>query len=119
MPMSERENGFHTVPAAESPVLVMTTVANDSDAKSISETLVSERLAACVSQFPIASTYVWEGELKHESEIQLLMKTSRQRAQEVMKRIQEIHPYSTPEILEVEVHSASKSYAKWIVDSAR
>jgi periplasmic divalent cation tolerance protein len=114
--MSENEKSFDDVSSADCPILIITTVASSADAKKISETLIGEKLAACISQFPITSTYFWEGEIKTESEIQLLMKTSRQRAQDLMKRIQEIHPYSTPEILEVAVHSASKSYAKWVTE---
>lgn len=115
--MSESEKSFDDALSADSPIVIVTTVASAADARKLTETLIGEKLAACISQFPITSTYFWDGEIKTESEIQLVAKTARKRAQVLMKRIQAIHPYSTPEILEIKIHSASTSYAKWIVDS--
>jgi periplasmic divalent cation tolerance protein len=112
--MNDSEESLYNASSADSPIVIVTTVASTTDAKKIIEILIGEKLAACISQFPITSTYFWEGEIKTESEIQLVAKTAQKRAQALMKRIQAIHPYSTPEILEIKIHSASKPYAKWV-----
>jgi len=57
--------------------LVLTTVKNRSEAKRLSEKLVSEKLAACVSALPgVNSTYRWRGKLERTREVLLLIKTS-------------------------------------------
>lgn len=117
--MNGNKENFERVASDQSPALVLTTVAQAEDARKIAATLIAERLAACVSQIPMTSTYVWQGEVQTESELQLFIKTSKDLVVELMKRLGAIHPYETPEILEIDVPSASASYANWVVQSTR
>ncbi len=85
-------------------------------ADEIASTVVGERLAACGNVFPITSTFWWEGIIENEAEWVSILKTTMEKREELMRRIESLHPYEVPCIMIIEV-SANKAYEKWIADS--
>ena len=81
----------------------------------LARTLVSERLAACVSQVAgVRSTYRWEGRTHEDEEILLIIKTSAERLATLSARIEALHPYEVPEVIAVEVAGGSERYLAWL-----
>jgi len=100
--------------------LVLTTVKNRAEAKRLSEKLVSEKLAACVSVLPsVSSTYRWRGELERARENLLLIKTSDEKLDRLIPRIKELHSYEVPEVLVVPIERGLPEYLKWLEESLR
>ena len=94
---------------------VRTTLATESDARSIGRTLVTARLAACAQVVPgLTSIYTWEDNLQQETEVQLVLKTTDTAWPLLRDKLAKLHPYDTPEIIAVEVTHASYDYASWI-----
>ncbi len=83
------------------------------DADRIAEQIVSEKLAACVNIVPIRSIYTWEGELEHDEELLLIIKTTPQNYERLEKRLKELHTYEIPEIVAVESDMAWQKYFDW------
>ncbi|MFN2318662.1 MAG: divalent-cation tolerance protein CutA [Dermatophilaceae bacterium] len=83
----------------------------------IARLLVDERLAACVQQLPITSTYVWEGTVERSSEILLLAKSTAESFDAVCAAVTQVHPYDLPEILAVPVSEALGEYQTWVEES--
>ena len=99
-------------------VLVWTTLGADTDARTLAETLVNERLAACVTvQAPMDSVYRWRGSVEHERERQILIKTTTERVPALAARVRELHPYDLPEFLVTPVVSGSEAYLAWLRES--
>ena len=99
-------------------VLVWTTLGADTDARTLAETLVNERLAACVTvQAPMDSVYRWRGSVEHERERQILIKTTTERVPALAARVRELHPYDLPEFLVTPVVSGSELYLAWLRES--
>lgn len=95
--------------------IVLTTVANLDDARSLGRALVEERLAACATLIPgIESVYRWKGELETSSEVQLLLKTSTAKLAALESRLLELHAYETPEFLVLPVETGSRQYLAWM-----
>lgn len=87
---------------------------------SIAQTLVNEELAACVNIVSgVTSIYKWEGELHTDSEHTLLIKTSEALWEALRQRIEDIHPYTTPEIVKLPVDEVNPSYLEWVLSSTR
>lgn len=95
-------------------IVVLITVPNDEVARSIAVTLVEERLAACVTEFPVRSTYRWQGEVLQEGEIQLVVKTTIDRFEALEARVKALHPYEVPEVITMRVDRGSEAYLRWI-----
>ena len=75
---------------------------------------IDRHLAACVQQLPIRSIYRWQGEVHHDDEILLLVKTTRSRYLEVERAVLALHSYEVPAIICVEMATGSPSYLSWI-----
>ena len=100
--------------------IVLSTIDTTENARRIARTLVDERLAACVSILPpVTSIYRWKGELHEAPEFQLIIKTTTDRVETLVGRLQELHPYEVPEILALPVSQGLGSYLDWLRDETR
>ena len=99
--------------------VIMTTVDSEEAAARLATALVERREAACVQQIAIRSRYRWEGEVKCDPEILLLVKTSAAASEAAMQTIRETHGYSVPEILTVPVTAGLPEYLDWIATETR
>ena len=105
---------------SETPLLVFCTCPDDATAGTVAARLVSQRLAACVTRLPAAvSTYWWKGEVQHDGEVLLLIKTTPARYPALEKALAEVHPYELPEILAVPVNRGLPAYLAWIEESTK
>ena len=95
--------------------LVLNTVPDEKEAQKLSEALVKERLAACVTISAASqSFYWWQDKISKDQEYILFIKTRADLFPELEKKIQEIHPYEVPEIIALPIHKGSKKYLDWI-----
>ncbi len=86
----------------------------------IARKLVEERLAACVNAVPgVLSFYEWEGQVCEDQETTLIIKTTDERWEALQQRIIELHPYSVPEIIAIDVAAAHPAYLKWVEENSR
>ncbi len=99
-------------------ILVMITVDSMENAEKIAETLLEEKLAACVNMIPnVKSIYVWQGEKKIDTEILMFAKTEKDKFPSLVKRVKEMHPYELPEIVGIPVSYGLPEYIEWVKKS--
>src|SRR5689334_6428022 len=99
-------------------IIVFVTCESVEQANTIAQTVVTEKLAACVNVLPgIRSCYVWEKKLTWSNEVLLLIKTTRGRFDQLRDRIKELHSYAVPEIVSVTIEDAFDKYIDWIDSS--
>ncbi|MBO9712652.1 divalent-cation tolerance protein CutA [Sphingomonas sp.] len=79
--------------------LLYATFASAEDAERVAETVLGERLAACVNILaPCTSVYRWQGAIERATEVPALFKTRPMLARRLHERIAELHPYDLPVI---------------------
>jgi periplasmic divalent cation tolerance protein len=94
---------------------VLVTAPKGDAAASLARALVEERLAACVNLVPdVRSFYRWEGRVQDDDEVLLVVKTRADRAEALAARVQELHPYDLPEVLELAAAGGSAAYLDWV-----
>jgi len=99
--------------------IVVIVSCREEESQSIAKTLVGEKLAACVSIIPsVKSIYVWQGDICHEQESLLLIKTSRACWSDLEKRIQGLHSYTVPEIIALPIEAGHSPYLQWLYESS-
>lgn len=91
--------------------------APESAAGELAETLVDERLAACVNAVSCQSTYRWEGEVETDAETILLIKTTSEGYDRLIARIKELHPYDVPCIERFDETAVDDRFGAWIKGS--
>ena len=95
-------------------LLVLTNLPNAATATKLAQLLVSEQAAACVNQLaPCSSTYRWQGNIITETEIPLLIKSTRAAYTRLEQLIIENHPYELPEIIAIPV-TGLPAYLNWV-----
>jgi periplasmic divalent cation tolerance protein len=79
---------------------------------------IEKHLAACANIFPMQSIFPWEGQMQHDHEIVLILKTIPALKDQLRDFIASVHTYETPAILSwpVEVNDA---YGRWISEQIR
>lgn len=88
-------------------------------APDLAATLVEEELAACVNRLDCQSTFRWDGEVVRDDEVVLLVKTTAERYDDTVARVEELHPYDVPCIERFEEADALDSFAEWVDASVR
>ena len=97
------------------PIVVLVTCGSEEEATKIANSLIEERLAACVNIIsPGRSIYRWEGKIWDEKEWLLIIKTQKKRFEELEKKVKSLHSYSVPEIIALPIVKGSASYLKWL-----
>ena len=95
--------------------VVLTTLPDAEAGARLARALVEEKLAACVNLVPgVRSFYRWQGELEDSGEVLLLVKTRADRCAALAARIQALHPYDLPEVLELAASGGSAAYLDWV-----
>lgn len=88
-------------------------------AKKITEALMNEQLAACVSSIEgMKSIFRWKGKMEEADEVLLIIKTRASLREEVMQCVKKNHNYEIPEILFIPVEG-SREYLDWIGANTR
>ncbi len=96
-------------------LIVFTTFANAEDARRVVRSLVEERLTACGTILPGAtSIYQWQAAVHEEPEVQVLLKTSAERVEALRSRLVELHPYETPEFFALPAGHVYPAYGDWL-----
>jgi periplasmic divalent cation tolerance protein len=96
-------------------VLVFTTTESSEQADRIADTLLRQRLAACVQVVgPVRSRYWWKGELESASEWICLIRTVRDRLDPLVEAITAMHTYALPEVAATPITGGSAAYLEWL-----
>jgi periplasmic divalent cation tolerance protein len=98
--------------------IIFVSVNSFETATQISKILVSEKLAACCSIIPhIISFFAWDNAIQERHEIIIMIKTEKSLLESLEERIIQLHQDDVPEIISVNIESASLPYLDWMKNS--
>ena len=101
----------------DQPILVYTTFASQEDAEMVGGKVVMEELAACVNILPgMVSIYRWQGEVRNDREVVMLVKSRTGLKTRLVKRLDALHPYDTPVLFVIEGAACGDKYWQWLLD---
>ncbi len=99
-------------------LLALTTCPDTDSAAHLARALVEERLAACVTRLPGAtSTYHWQDAVQEDAEILLLVKSTQAHLPALRERLTTLHPYEVPEWIVVPIVDGLPAYLDWLRQS--
>jgi periplasmic divalent cation tolerance protein len=97
--------------------LVVSTYPSRESAFSAVDAVLARRLAACANVVPIDSRYWWKGKIESADESLVVFKTVPKRVGGLLRLLKESHPYSTPEIIEVDVPRVDAGYLRYLLST--
>jgi len=102
------------------PRFVYITCASPEEANAIGKSLVEERLAACANIIPgMTSWYRWNDKIENGEETILILKSSAELADEVIRRVKELHSYEVPCIVFLPILEGNPDYLEWMRSSLK
>lgn len=99
--------------------VVLVTASSQQEGEAIAQALVSAQMAACVTLMPVHSIYTWQGQVMHEQEWQMVIKTDLSQFSVLEQKIRELHSYEVPEIIALPILAGSQPYLQWISDNVK
>jgi len=94
---------------------VYMTAGSPEEARRIGETLVEDRLAACVNIIEgMHSIYRWKGELQKDREVVMIAKTTRNRLPALIETVKRMHSYDCPCIVSFDLDGGHSDFLEWI-----
>jgi periplasmic divalent cation tolerance protein len=103
-----------------STLLVLTNLPERAAAERLADSLLEQRLAACVNILaPCRSVYRWKGVVQHDEEHPVLIKTTAERYPELEKALRAEHPYELPEIIAVPIERGLPAYLDWVGEQTK
>ncbi|KAI3864172.1 hypothetical protein MKW98_031764 [Papaver atlanticum] len=110
------EGNTNTVPS----IVVYVTVPTKEAGKKLAESIVTEKLAACVNRVPgVESVYQWEGKIQTDSEELLIIKTRESLLEPLKEHVKANHEYDVPEVIAMPITGGSLQYLEWLKNSTR
>lgn len=95
--------------------VVLITCPNLETAKTIGNELVRLKLAACANILPsVTSIYHWEGKIRCDDEVLLVLKSVESKVKELEGKVHELHPYDTPEFVVLKPEHVAEKYLGWL-----
>ncbi len=94
--------------------VIVTTTYNKEEADTLTRTLLSNSLVACVQESEVASSYIWNGKIETSYEYRLELKSRRDRVEEIIDFIKKNHSYNIPEIIVLPIVEGNSDYFRWI-----
>ena len=95
-------------------IIIYTVIDKFEEAENIAQTLISEKLVACVNMWPINSMYMSNKKLLKVNETGVFLKTSASSQEAVYQRLLELHPYECPAIITMNINQAHPAFAHWV-----
>ena len=93
------------------------TAANAEEAARIATALVEAGLAACVNMIESCrSIYKWHGKIVDDGEVLMIAKTKRSDFAKVAETVTDLHSYSVPEVIAVDLTEIADGYRGFLQD---
>ncbi len=120
VPGKGADDGSASAVEPDRPEVVYTTCPSMEVAEAIGRALVEARLVACANVLPgMRSVYAWEGAIETGDEVVMILKTRRACVAEVVRAVEDRHPFDTPAVLSWPATGGSGPYIDWIAAETR
>jgi periplasmic divalent cation tolerance protein len=106
---------------ADGEVIVLTTVADSTQASALARGILDKRLAACVTCIGNGlSFFRWQSDkISEEPETVLLIKTHREKLADLEHHFENEHPYDVPEFVVLPMSGLSAAYSNYMNQEMR
>ena len=94
-------------------MIALSTAPDLETAQALAQSLLEQRLVACVTLLPGQSHYWWQDSIDRAEEVLMVMKTTEDCWQALQSHIRDHHPYDTPELIALPV-TGLDTYLNWI-----
>ena len=84
------------------------------EAQNIADTLLKQRLIACVEFIEVKSKYWWKHQLEEAKEVKLIMQSLSKHFDTIETEVKKLHSYDTFVLHAIPLTQTSKEATKWL-----
>ncbi|MDD4932489.1 MAG: divalent-cation tolerance protein CutA [Methylacidiphilaceae bacterium] len=96
------------------PILVLITASSTEEGARLARALLEARAASCVNLLSgVRSFYWWQGKREEADEVLLLVKSAKERWNELQSVIRQTHSYECPEMVALCPEQVEERYLRW------
>lgn len=101
-------------------MMVYVTASSLEEAAKIGRAVVEKRLAACANVLgDVRSFYWWDGKVRDDGEVALVLKTTEERVDSLIAEIKALHSYTVPCIVALPIGTGNPAFLEWIGNETR
>lgn len=101
-------------------IVIFITAKDATEAKTISDRLLEEKLIACANIVEgVQSVFWWQNKIDNAKETLMILKSKQVLFEKIVKTVKAHHSYDVPEIIALPIVDGNPDYLKWIDDSVR
>ena len=105
---------------SDGAIVVLVTAASPEEAETLSRLLLDQRLCACVTILPQAtSLFRWQGAIDVARESLLIIKTTLGALSALTSEIKQHHSYQVPEVIALPIVGGNPDYLSWLVSETQ
>ena len=97
--------------------IVLTTTDSKENASLIAETLLKNKLAACVQIDKVESFFYYEASYRQTNEFRLMIKALSDNYKLIEESIKFNHSYQLPQIIKLDIVDGLPEYIEWVCNS--
>lgn len=97
--------------------IVLTTTDRKENASLIAETLLKDKLAACVQIDKVESFFYYEASYRQTNEFRLMIKALSDNYKLIEESIKFNHSYQLPQIIKLDIVDGLPEYIEWVCNS--
>ena len=95
-------------------ITLLLTCVNQTEAKKITQSLLSKRLVVCVRQVEVNSEFLFNGQQEESDEVQLIMESDDDKFDAIESEVALLHSYDTFVLTAYRVDRVSKTAKEWL-----
>ena len=84
------------------------------EADVITHALLEQKLAACVKQTPVSSTFHWDGTIQKSDEILLLIESAEEKFEEINAVVAKLHSYDEYVLTAMPISRTTPGVENWV-----
>ena len=95
--------------------LIYSTFADERQAQKVAKRLITDNLCVCANVLGEGiSLYSYKQKVVEDYEVYTIFKTTDDKIEAMIKKLEQIHPYEVPAIIQIDAKAAGEKYAEWL-----
>jgi len=86
------------------------------EAQRIADSLLEQRLVACVEMMEVQSKYWWQKRLEEAHEVKLIMQSVAEHFEKIENEVVKLHSYDTPVLQQIPMTNLTAKAKKWLAE---
>lgn len=101
------------------PVEMVLTCGSWQEAQRIADSLLEQKLVACMEMLDVTSRFAWKGAIEENKEVKLIMTTVEHLFDQIQTEVSKLHSYETFVLQQLPITHLNQAAQDWLEDTVK